>query len=412
MKNAQHKTALFIALRYLFSKKQHNIINVITFISMIGIMVSTAALIVVLSVFNGMGNMISGWFNAFNPDFEITLTEGKSFNTDSFPSDKIAQLPYVEKVYEVVSDMALVTYKDRQELLSLKGVEPSYFERSNYRNILIDGEFCFQKGDQACAIIGTNAAGRLQINLRDYDLLKTYYPKRSKKNLANPAEAFTTRYLYPTGVFATNTDNDQTYIFCPIDFVRDLMQYQNEATSMEIFLRNDKHLERYQTEIKNIIGPTYTIRNKYQQEESLFKTMQSEKLVIYIILSFILLVATFNIIGSLGILILEKQNDNAILRSMGASKSLIQRISIYEGIATSLIGGCTGLVLGSIICLLQQIFHIVKLGGASYIIDYYPVQMQLPDFALVLATILLISIITSIIPARYLKKALSKTSQL
>ncbi|MCQ2284391.1 MAG: FtsX-like permease family protein [Bacteroidales bacterium] len=412
MKNAQHKTALFIALRYLFSKKQHNIINVISFVSMIGIMVSATALIVVLSVFNGMGDMIGGWFNAFNPDFEISLAEGKSFEVDSFPTDKIAALPDVKDVHEVVSDMVLVTYGERQELLRLKGVSKSYIERANYQQMLIDGTFDFYKGEQPCAVIGTVAAGKLQINLNRYDLLKIYYPKRTKKNLANPAEAFNTRFLFPTGVFSTNTDNDQSYIFCPIEFVRDLMQYDGEVTSIEVETNNPKHLDKCQSQIQQIIGEKYVVKNKYQQEESLFKTMQSEKLVIYVILAFILLVAAFNIIGSLGILILEKQNDNAILRSMGASASLIQRIFIYEGIAISFIGGIVGILLGALICFLQQTFHLVKLGGAGYLIQYYPVQMHISDFALVLVTVLIISFLTSVIPAINLKKNISQTSNL
>lgn len=379
---------------------------------MIGIMVSATALIVVLSVFNGMGDMIGGWFNAFNPDFEISLAEGKSFEVDSFPTDKIAALPDVKDVHEVVSDMVLVTYGERQELLRLKGVSKSYIERANYQQMLIDGTFDFYKGEQPCAVIGTVAAGKLQINLNRYDLLKIYYPKRTKKNLANPAEAFNTRFLFPTGVFSTNTDNDQSYIFCPIEFVRDLMQYDGEVTSIEVETNNPKHLDKCQSQIQQIIGEKYVVKNKYQQEESLFKTMQSEKLVIYVILAFILLVAAFNIIGSLGILILEKQNDNAILRSMGASASLIQRIFIYEGIAISFIGGIVGILLGALICFLQQTFHLVKLGGAGYLIQYYPVQMHISDFALVLVTVLIISFLTSVIPAINLKKNISQTSNL
>lgn len=412
MKKAQHKTALFISLRYLFSKKKHNIINVISFISMIGIMVSSAALIVVLSVFNGMEGMISSWFNAFNPDFEITLAEGKSFTVNDFPKSAIQSLPYVDKVQDVVSDMVLVTYDDRQELLRLKGVSKDYIEHGEYNQMLIDGTFDFYRGRQACAVIGSNAAGKLQIQLNGYDPIKVYYPKRTKKNLANPAEAFNTRFLYPTGVFATNTDHDNTYVFCPIEFARDLMLYEGEATSMEIFLKEGKHYDKAQKEIEKIVGSKYVVKNKYQQEESLFKTMQSEKLVIFVILAFILLVAAFNIIGSLGILILEKSGDTAVLRSMGASQSFLQHIFIYEGISISAIGGLAGIVLGTIICWLQQTFHIVKLGGSGYIIPYYPVQMSLADFLIVLSTVLVISILTSIIPAYNLKKATNQNNSL
>lgn len=379
---------------------------------MLGIMVSSAALIVVLSVFNGMQDMIGGWFNAFNPDFEITLVEGKSFEVDSFPKAKIAQLPEVAAVSEVVSDMVLTTYQERQELLRIKGVDVQYKDRNHYDDILIDGTFDFYRGDQPCAVIGTVAAGKLLIHLNSYDRLKLYYPKRTKKNLANPTDAFNTQYLYPTGVFCTNTSYDQDYVFCPIEFARDLMMYQGQATSMEVQLKNFADYQKVQDKIQNIVSDKYKIQNKYQQEASLFKTMQSEKLVIYVILAFILLVAAFNIIGSLGMLILEKQNDTAILRSMGASQGLVQRIFLYEGMATSLLGGIGGMLLGALICFLQQTFHIVKLGGAdsNYLIQYYPVQMHALDFLIVLATILVISLLTSFLPAQKLKKSLQNNN--
>ncbi len=406
MKPRQRKTALFISLRYLFSKKKHNIINVISLVSMLGIMVCSAALIVVLSVFNGMEEMISGWFNAFNPDFEITLVEGKAFEVDSFPKAEIMQLPEVAAVSEVVSDLVLTSYQDRQEILRLKGVDAQYTERNHYDRMLIDGTFDLQRGGQACAVLGTGAAGRLLIHLNSYERLKIYYPKRTKKNLADPTSAFNTEYLYPTGVFCTNTSYDQDYVFCPIEFARTLMMYEGEVTSIEVQLKAQTDANAVQKKIQSLLGERYKVQNKFQQEASLFKTMQSEKLIIYVILAFILLVAAFNIIGSLGMLILEKQDDVQVLRCMGASTSLIQRIFLYEGMATSLLGGLGGLVLGLVICFLQQTFHIVKLGsGGEYLISYYPVQMHGTDFILVLATTLVISLLTSILPASRLRKS-------
>jgi len=406
VKPSQLKTALFVALRYLFSKKKHNIINVISLVSMLGIMVSSAALVVVLSVFNGMGDMIEGWFNAFNPDFEITLAEGKSFAVDSFPKEKIASLDGVLAVDEVVSDMVLTTYDNQQELIRLKGVDDGYLKRKNYDNLLIDGRIENHIGEQPCAIVGAIAAGTLRLNLNSFDLMTLYYPKRTRKNLANPAEAFNTRHLFPTGVFCTNTDNDATFVFCPIEFARDLMQYQGEVTSMEVQLRNSSDYEDCQRQICQTVGPKYKVRNKYEQEESLFKTLQSEKLIIYVILAFILLVAAFNIIGSLGMLMMEKESDTAILQCMGGEKSFIQRIFVYEGMMTSFFGGLLGMGLGALICILQQSLHVVRLGNGSsgYLIDYYPVQMHFPDFVLVLVTILVISLLTSILPAAKFKK--------
>ena len=396
-------------MRYLFSKKQHNIINVISLISMIGIMVSGAALVIVLSVFNGMEQMIGGWFNAFNPDFEITLAEGKSFATEAIPMDKIASLPEVASVHEVVSDLTLATYGECQELVRLKGVSSDYLKREDYANMLIDGSFDLYHGSQPCAIVGNIAAGKLQINLLSYDLMKLYYPKRTKKNLSNPAEAFNTRFLHPSGVFNTNTTHDQTIVFCPIEFVRDLMQYEGQTTSVEVQLKNSKDYAKVQPRIQELAGDKFLVKNKYQQEETLFRTMQSEKLIIYVILAFILLVAAFNIIGSLGMLILEKRSDTRILRNMGAPDTLLSRIFLYEGVLISCIGGLAGMVLGAIICLIQQTFHVVKLGGGDhYLVQHYPVAMQFTDFIWVGITILAISLITSCIPALAMRRNVHK----
>ena len=402
-----HKTAFFLAWRYLFSKKEHNIINVISGISMIGIMVCTAALVVVLSVFNGMSDIIGGWFNALHADYEVTLREGKSFATDSFPLQQIRQLPDVKAVNEIVCDLSLANYDERQELLYVKGVPDNYFQTNHFDGMIVDGDTALFKLRQPCAIMGTGSAGKLEINLLSYQLMKMYYPKRTKKNFANPADAFNTQYLIPNGVICTNTSYDENYIFCPISFVRELMGYEGEVTSVEIQLKTGANGSKIRKQIADIVGDKYVVKDQREQEESLYKTMKSEKFMIYLILAFILILAAFNIIGALGMLILEKKTDTAVLFSMGATKSLIQRVFVYEGIMVSALGGLIGTLLGAFICFLQQTFHIVKLGGggAHYIIPYYPVQIRFTDILVVLATILLISLLTSLIPAYNLKKS-------
>ena len=402
-----HKTALFLAWRYLFSKKEHHIINVISGISMIGIMVSTAALVVVLSVFNGMSDIIGGWFNALHADYEVTLREGKSFATDSLPLQQLRQLPDVKVVNEIVCDLSLANYDDRQELLYLKGVPDSYFQTNSFEDMLVDGDTALYKLRQPCAIMGTGAAGKLEINLLSYKLMKMYYPKRTKKSFANPADAFNTRYIIPNGVICTNTNYDENYIFCPISFVRELMDYDGEVTSVEIQLKDGVNAAKVRKQITGIVGDKFVVKDQHEQEDSLYKTMKSEKFMIYLILAFILILAAFNIIGALGMLILEKRTDTAVLFSMGASKSLIQRVFIYEGVMVSALGGLAGTLLGALICFLQQTFHIVKLGGggAHYIIPYYPVQIRFTDLLIVLLTILIISLLTSLVPAYNLKKS-------
>lgn len=407
MARKSYKTALFLAWRYLFSKKEHNIINVISGISMIGIMVSTAALVVVLSVFNGMSDIIGGWFNALHADYEITLREGKSFATDSFPIQQLRQIPGVKAVNEIVCDLSLANYDDRQELLYLKGVPDNYFQTNHFEGMLVDGDTALYKLRQPCAIMGTGSAGKLEVNLLSYNLMKMYYPKRTKKNFANAAEAFNTRYIIPNGVICTNTNYDENYIFCPISFVRELMDYEDEVTSLEIQLKEGANTAKVRKQIADLAGEKFLLKDQQEQEDSLYKTMKSEKFMIYLILAFILILAAFNIIGALGMLILEKKTDTAVLFSMGASKSLIQKVFIYEGIMVSALGGLAGTLLGALICFLQQTFHIVKLGGggAHYIIPYYPVQIRFTDLLVVLFTILVISLLTSIIPAYNLKKS-------
>ena len=407
MARKSYKTALFLAWRYLFSKKEHNIINVISGISMIGIMVSTAALVVVLSVFNGMSDIIGGWFNALHADYEITLREGKSFATDSFPIQQLRQIPGVKAVNEIVCDLSLANYDDRQELLYLKGVPDNYFQTNHFEGMLVDGDTALYKLRQPCAIMGTGSAGKLEVNLLSYNLMKMYYPKRTKKNFANAAEAFNTRYIIPNGVICTNTNYDENYIFCPISFVRELMDYEGEVTSLEIQLKEGANTAKVRKQIADLAGEKYLLKDQQEQEDSLYKTMKTEKFMTYLILAFILILAAFNIIGALGMLILEKKTDTAVLFSMGASKSLIQKVFIYEGIMVSALGGLAGTLLGALICFLQQTFHIVKLGGggAHYIIPYYPVQIRFTDLLVVLFTILVISLLTSIIPAYNLKKS-------
>ena len=373
---------------------------------MIGIMVSTAALVVVLSVFNGMSDIIGGWFNALHADYEITLREGKSFPTDSFPLQQLRKLPDVQAVNEIVCDMALANYEDRQELIYLKGVPAGYFRNHHFEQMVIDGDTILYKLEQPCAVLGSGVAGRLEINMLSYELMKLYYPKRTKKNFANPADAFNTQYLIPSGVLSTNTNYDENYIFCPIEFVRELMNYNGEVTSIEVQLSDEANPLRVRSQIADIVGDKFIIKDQQEQEDSLYKTMKSEKFMIYLILAFILILAAFNIIGALGMLILEKKTDTAVLFSMGASKSLIQRVFVYEGMMVSALGGLAGTLLGALICFLQQTFHIVKLGGggAHYIIPYYPVQIEITDLLIVMATILIISLLTSVIPAYNLKK--------
>lgn len=405
MKSNSFHTARFIGLRYLFSKKKHHAINVISIISMLGIMVSSAALIIVLSVFNGMEGLVRTSFNSFNPDYQILPKEGKVFSMDTFPMGKLRALDGVQELYEVLSDVTLMTYNEKQLLVSVKGVSPDYLKATGIDTLLIDGNASLMFSEGPCAVMGAIAAGNIQLNLYSPEQLKVFYPKRLLKNFSDPTKAFNIDYVIPSGVFASYTEYDEKYVFVPLDFARNLMNYETEVTSVELKLRKSQDYAKIRHSIEDLIGNQYVLKDKYQQEESLYKTMKSEKLMVFVILAFILVVAGFNMIGTLSMLIIEKKDDLSVLYAMGARKSLVRRIFLVQGTAISLFGGLVGLLLGMLICFLQMKFHIVGLGDGSsgYLINYYPVNMEFADFVLVLLTILIISIITSSIPIRYMK---------
>lgn len=377
----------------------------ISIISMIGIMVSSAALIIVLSVFNGMEGLVRSSFNSFNPDYQILPKEGKVFATDTFPMAELQKLKSVQEVFEVVSDMTLMTYNEKQLLVSVKGVSPDYLHSMGIDSLLIDGNATLQYSEGPAAVMGAIAAGNIQLNLHSPEQLKVYYPKRLLRNLADPSKAFNIDYVIPAGVFASYTEYDEKYVFVPLDFARSIMNYENEVTSIELKLRNPGNYAKIRTSIEKVLGENYILKDKYQQEESLYKTMKSEKLMVFVILAFILVVAGFNMIGTLSMLIIEKKDDLSVLYAMGARKSLVRKIFLVQGGFISLLGGLAGLLIGLLVCFLQMKFHIVGLGDGSsgYLINYYPVQIEWLDFAFVLLTILIISLITSYIPVRYMK---------
>ena len=392
------KAALLIAWRYLFSKKKHNVINIISIISAIGIIVSSAALVIVLSVFNGMEGLVRNSFNRFNPDIEITAKEGKVIELDSFPLAQLKQLPNVISLHEVVSDLTLVNYGECQVLTNFKGVSADYPTQTGLENLIYDGEFFLGTESQPAAVLGATVAGMLRLNLNGLEMIELYYPKRLKKNLTLSTEAFNRQFLKPSGVFLTNTEYDKDYLFIPIEIAKQLCDYDHQATSVELYLDDVAPLKEVQETAETIVGDKYVVKNQYQQEEELFRTMKSEKLIIFFILTLIIIMATFNIIGVIGMMIVEKKKDISVLYTLGANRSFIKQIFLFEGAFVSFIGGILGIFLGFIICLLQQYLHIVKLGDGSegYIIDYYPVAMQGKDFFLVFLAVIIVTLFASV----------------
>ncbi len=398
---------LHIARRYLISKKSHNLINVISLISVIGQAVGTAALIIVLSVFNGFEDVIKSLYSTFNPDFEITAKKGKTINYANFPQEALLSISDINGIAGIVEEDALFKYRDKQYIAKIKGVPPGYQNISKVDSMTREGDFVLQEGISNFAVVGAGVAWFLDINLNDYrNLLSVYLPKRGNASSFRFENAFNNEVIHPAGVFSVQQEFDEKYVFVPLRFARKLLDYTNEITAVEVFLKPGADTDAVKSTLENQLGDDYTIKNRFQQNEALYKVLESEKLIIFLIMLFILILASFNMIGSLSILIVEKLKDIAILKSMGADKNLIRKIFTAEGIFISLAGSLSGLLIGFIILLLQQHFGLVSLGAdeGDFIINAYPVRMLVSDFIYVFIAVMLIGLMAIWYPVRFLTR--------
>jgi lipoprotein-releasing system permease protein len=396
---------LFIAKRYLISKKSHNLINIISFISVAGITVGTMALIIVLSVFNGFENVIKSMYHTFNPDLEITVKQGKTFHYSGFPHEQLLNINGVYQLVQVVEEDALLKYNNRQYIGKIKGVSENFKQVSAIDTLVTYGKFVLQEGDANFAVTGSGVAWFLGINLRDIkQLLSVYVPRRGNASSFSMESAFNNRVIHPAGVFSIQQEIDDKYVFVPLRFARSLMDYSDEVTAVEVYLKPETDVNRIQPEVQKITGNGFYVKNRNQQNATLFKVMKSERTAIFLILVFILVLASFNMIGSISVLIVEKKKDIAVLKSMGADKKLVSRIFFNEGLMIGFIGTLLGLALGFIILFLQQQYGFITLGGGNgaFIIDAYPVKMLPLDFVYVFVTVQIISMIASWYPVKYL----------
>lgn len=399
--------SFYIAKRYLVSKKSHNIINIISIISVVGVTVGTMALIIVLSVFNGFETLVKSLFNTFDPDLKITLVEGKTFLPDELAKNDIKNIPGLIRYTEVLEETALLKYQNRQALVTVKGVSEDFETFSGLDTMIIQGDLLLQNGNLNYMILGYGVAYTLGANLNDYlNPIMVYAPRRSGFIGSLPEQAFTNRTIFPSGIFSIQQDFDIRYVIVPLRFARNLFGFDNEITAIEIGLHPGVRTEKVKEEIRQIAGNRFHVKDRYEQQELLYKIMKSEKLAIFLILGFILFIATFNIIGTLSMLILDKRKDIAVLHSMGASETLIKRIFFAEGILISFSGAILGMILGTLICFVQIQFGIVPLnaGGGSFVIDAYPVELQFIDFIYVLLLVLAIGLPAVWYPVHQIKK--------
>ena len=397
----------YIARRYLVSKKTHTIINIISAISVAGVMICTTALIIVLSVFCGFERLVISLFNAFNPDVEITLKEGKTFNSTLLPEDRIRKIPGVVYLAEVIEENALVKYKDKQYIATIKGVGEDYVKMSGLDTMMSEGKFILQEGYRNFAVLGYVVAYYLGANLEDYvNPISINVPRRSASFSGGFGDAFNNEVIFPSGFFSVQQDFDIKYVILPIRFVKKLLEYDKQVTGLEIGIAKGADMERIQKQITQLTGENFYVKNRFQQQELLYKIMKSEKWAIFLILSFILIIATFNVIGSLSMLILDKKRDIAVLQCLGASQSKVKRIFLAEGLLISFIGAMGGLILGTVTCFLQQQYGMVKLGSANstFVISAYPVHMQVQDFIFVFFTVMVIGSVATWYPVFNIRK--------
>lgn len=395
-----------IARRYLFSKKSHNAINIISAISATGVAVGTLSLVVVLSVFNGFESLIADMFSAFDPDLKISLVQGKTFDNKTSQFSEIRKLKSVVCYTEVIEENALIRYKEKQMPATIKGLSEDFEKMTRIDSIMYDGKFQLYDGAFERVVVGAGVANILGLRANFIDPVNIYAPKRTSTiNLLRPENSFNHKGTFISGVFSVQQlQYDDHYVLVSIQLARELFEYDESTVSdVEIKLANGVNKDKAQKEIANILGDKYSVKNRHEQQESFFKIMKIEKWMTYLILCFILLIASFNIIGSLSMLIIDKKADIATLRSLGANNEMIKRIFLFEGWMIAAVGAFVGIILGTLLCKIQEHYGLLKMG-TGYVVDAYPVVTHLSDLLLVFITVLFMGFFAAYYPVRYLKK--------
>jgi lipoprotein-releasing system permease protein len=404
------KLSVYIAKRYLFAKKSRNAINVISAVSVTGVAVGTMALIIVLSVFNGLEEMVSNIFNTFDPDIKITAIRGKSFIADSARLKLLSEVKGVDCYSLVIEENAILEYGDRQNIATIKGVDSSYIKVSGIDSTMWEGEFILEsENGRPYAVPGVGVAQSLGIGINFITPLNIIVPRKDGGTTISVENSLRNNYIHTSGIYEIEKEYDSKYVYVPLSFARIITEIPEGVTSVEVKFSGESDPEAIQRKIASIFNEGFLVQNRYQQQEIFYKVMRSERLAIFFILTLILIIASFNIIGSLTMLIIEKERDIKILRSLGADNTLIRNVFIFEGWLISIIGAAAGLLLGFLICWAQQTFGLVRLQSSSLIMDAYPIVIKLKDFIVVPVTVLLIGYWAAWYPVRFLtKKYLSK----
>lgn len=395
--------SLYIAKRYLFSKKRTNLINIISAISVAGMAIGTMGLIIGLSGFNGFDNLIKSLFSSFDADLKITLAEGKSFDARSQEFIDLRNSNDILFFAEVVEDNALLRYNNRQVLATIKGVSANYAQMTGLDTMVIEGQFVLQDGAKQYAVMGQGVSYFLSAGLDLIDPINIYVPQKGRRSGISIEGGFNQGSIYPSGIFSVQQELDSKYVITPISFARGIFEMAEKSNSVELKLRDGADVDKVQEEVAHKLGSRFIVKTRYQQHDYLYKTMQGEKYAVYLILILILIIASFNIVGSLTMLIIDKKEDIAILQSMGADRHLIRNIFLFEGWSVSLLGAIIGTCLGVALCQAQISYGFVKLqGGGSFIIDAYPMKIISLDILLVFCSVVLIGFLAAWLPVKYI----------
>lgn len=401
----------YIARRYIFSKKRHNAINIISLISVCGLAFATMAMVITMSIFNGFHDVIKSSFTSFDPQLKVTARQGKAFSpaTDAFKA--VAAMPEVEVMSPTLEDNVMVKYKDKQAIATLKGVDSTFAALTSFGNTLYgNGQFILSDEVAAYATMGIGLVRQLNCGIKFLDALEVYAPRREGRvNMANPMSSFRHGYLYsPGSVFIVGQpEYDEAYIITDIAFARQLFGYRDEVSAVELRLRPGSDTDAVKQKIKGVVGEAFDVQDIYEQQSDVFKVINIEKLISFLFLSLIVLIAALNVIGSVAMLIIDKRDDLRTIQCLGAQRGQIVRIFLAEGWLISLLGALSGIVLGIALCLAQQHLGLVKMGdGSMFMTDAYPVRVEWRDLAVIFATVLATVMVTIWLPVRYLCKRL------
>tara|TARA_B000000557_G_scaffold21620_1_gene16342 strand:+ start:1071 stop:2282 length:1212 start_codon:yes stop_codon:yes gene_type:complete len=396
----------FIAKRYFFRKSQNNFVHFISLVSFFGVMVGSAALILVLSVFNGFEDLVLNMYNSFDPHIKIQTTQGKVFEREPIEK-KLSTYDQIEENIFVLEEKVLLNYNDKEFIAIAKGVSDNYEKAIHFDSFIVEGRGLSSSDMDNVAVMGSGIAYYLSMGLGSvFENIQLYIPKREEKTLLNIQKAFEQHNIVPVGIFNIQNEIDSEYFITPLSFLQKISNRENRISSVEIKLKDPKEMYDLQQLLKNSLGNNYLIQNRFEQQQFLYKILNSEKLAVFIIFLFIILIATFNIIGSLTMLILDKRKDIFTLKSLGLNKIQIQKIFFKKNMFTILFGVLIGLLMGLSIAFAQQNFGLISLGDGNFVVDSFPVSIRFSDVILVFSTVFIIGVFSSWIPAKILTKKL------